>query len=296
MINDAHRGIPSWTNRVARTIHRPGTMSRNVAWYPMRSSVPGTLSGAALTPNGMVNEPCSTGLVWSTDATRRILPSGTERSDGTGANLLETEIVNSEAAYWDSQAATFDEQPDHGLRVPRTREAWLRLLLGHLPAAPAAIADLGCGTGSLTVLLAGAGYTVTGLDIAPQMIKAARAKARAARVSARFVTSDAAAPTLPPASFDAVLARHVLWAMPDHDAALTEWIRLLRPDGALVLVEGSWHTGAGLTAESATAAVRRQRAEAAVTMLDDPVLWGGPITDERYLLASARLGGVRAVS
>lgn len=196
--------------------------------------------------------------------------------------------VTQETAYWDSQAATFDSQPDHGLREPRVREAWLRLLLGSLPAAPAAIADLGCGTGSLAVLLAEAGYAVTGLDIAPAMIRAARAKARAARVTPRFVTSDAADPALPPASYDAVLARHVLWTMPDADKTLTAWIGLLRPGGRLVLVEGRWHTGAGLSAAAASAAVRRHRAEAAVTPLDDPDLWGGPVSDERYLLVSQR--------
>ena len=123
--------------------------------------------------------------------------------------------MTEETGYWDSQAATFDHQPDHGLLDPRVRQAWRRLLLAELPAAPAAIADLGCGTGTLSVLLAAEGYAVTGLDFAPQMIRAARAKARAAGVSARFELSDAAAPTLPAASFDVVLARHVLWAMPD---------------------------------------------------------------------------------
>jgi ubiquinone/menaquinone biosynthesis C-methylase UbiE len=192
------------------------------------------------------------------------------------------------AAYWDSQAATFDEQPDHGLRDPDVREAWRRLLLPQLPPAPAVIADLGCGTGSLSVLLATAGYTVTGLDIAPQMIKAARAKATAADASARFAVSDAAAPALPAERFDVVLARHVLWAMPDVHAALERWIRLLRPGGVLVLVEGRWHTGSGLTAGQAAHAVRRHRAGATVTSLSDPLLWGGPITDERYLLISRR--------
>jgi hypothetical protein len=56
---------------------------------------------------------------------------------------------------------------------------------------------------------------------------------------------------------------------------------VLRTDGALILIEGRWHTWAGLTAAGAEAAVRRRRAEARVTMLTDPDLWGGPITDER---------------
>jgi SAM-dependent methyltransferase len=193
-----------------------------------------------------------------------------------------------DAAFWDRQAAAFDEGADHGLRDPRVRDAWRGLLLAHLPPAPAAVADLGCGTGSLSVLLAAEGYAVTGLDFAPEMIRAARAKARAAGVSARFVLSDAAAPTLPPASFDVVLARHVLWAMPDTGRALAAWLRLLLPGGTLALVEGRWSAGAGLTAAEAGRAVLRPRDDATVTGLDDPDLWGGPVSDERYLVVSRR--------
>ena len=113
-----------------------------------------------------------------------------------------------DAAYWDGQADTLDDEANHGLRDSQVRDAWRRLLLARLPLPPAAIADIGCGTGSLSVLLAGEGYAVTGLDYAPAMVNAARAKARATDVSARFVQSDAAAPTLPSGSFDVVLARH----------------------------------------------------------------------------------------
>ena len=196
--------------------------------------------------------------------------------------------MTSEAAYWDNQAGTFDDSADHGLRDPRVRDAWRRLLLAHLPAAPAAVADIGCGTGSLSILLAAEGYAVTGLDFAPAMIRAARAKARTAGVSARFELSGASSPTLPPASFDVVLARHVLWAMPDVDQALAAWVRLLLPGGTLVLIEGRWYTGAGLTTAEAGRAVLRHRADATITALEDPALWGGPVTDERYLLVSRR--------
>jgi ubiquinone/menaquinone biosynthesis C-methylase UbiE len=196
--------------------------------------------------------------------------------------------MTGDAAYWDDQAATFDDDADHGLRDPQVRDAWRQLLLAHLPPAPAAVADLGCGTGSLSVLLASAGYAVTGLDFSPAMIRAARRKARTAGATARFVLSDATAPDLPPGSFDVVLARHVLWAMPDHNRALAAWIRLLLPGGTLVLVEGRWSTGAGLTTAEAGRAVLRQRADASIITLDDPALWGGPVTDERYLLVSRR--------
>jgi 2-polyprenyl-3-methyl-5-hydroxy-6-metoxy-1,4-benzoquinol methylase len=62
--------------------------------------------------------------------------------------------------YWDGQAASFDDDPDHGLRDPAVRQAWADLLLPLLPPAPAHVVDLGCGTGSLAVLLAQHGNRV----------------------------------------------------------------------------------------------------------------------------------------
>lgn len=62
--------------------------------------------------------------------------------------------------YRDAQSATFDAQPDHGLLDPAVRAAWAQLLLPLMPPAPASVVDLGCGTGSLAVLLAQAGYQV----------------------------------------------------------------------------------------------------------------------------------------
>jgi ubiquinone/menaquinone biosynthesis C-methylase UbiE len=182
--------------------------------------------------------------------------------------------------FWDAQAATFDDEPDHGLRDPRVREAWARLLLPLMPKPNASVADLGCGTGSLAVLLAEAGHEVRGLDFSARMIEAARAKA--AGLAVEFTTGDAASPPYPEASFDVVLARHVLWALPDPAAAVRTWTRLLRPDGVLLLVEGRWSTGAGLTSAQARALVGPG---ATVTPLDDEALWGKQIDDERYLLS-----------
>ena len=78
----------------------------------------------------------------------------------------------------------------------------------------------------------------------------------------------------------------MLWALPDPSASLARWVRLLRPGGRLVLVEGSWSTGAGLTAEETERLVREHRSDATVKQLTDPVLWGRQVEDERYLLVS----------
>ncbi|GLZ34123.1 SAM-dependent methyltransferase [Lentzea sp. NBRC 105346] len=188
-------------------------------------------------------------------------------------------------SFWDTQAATFDLKPDHGLTDPAVRAAWADLLLPLIPPA-SSVVDLGCGTGSLSELLASAGHTVRGLDLSQRMV--ALAVAKAGHLGVKFRQGDAAEPPYPPASFDVVVARHVLWALPDPVAALERWVRLLRPGGRLVLVEGRWSTGAGLTAAECEALVLGCRREAVVRRLDDPALWGREISDERYLLVSPR--------
>lgn len=190
------------------------------------------------------------------------------------------------AEYWNEQAGSFDDAPDHGLRDPRVRAAWSDLLTPLLPAPPAAIADIGCGTGSLSLLLAAAGHSLKGLDVAPAMIQAARAKAAGAGHQMEFLVGDAADPPWADGSFDVVLCRHVLWALNDPRAALGEWFRLLKPTGSLLLIEGRWWTGAGIEARSVVKLLETHERSATVTPLVDPALWGQAITDERYLVVS----------
>lgn len=194
--------------------------------------------------------------------------------------------------FWDAQAATFDAEPDHGLRDPETSSAWRDVLLARLPVPPADVLDVGCGTGTLSVLLAQEGFRVRGVDLSPAMVALASAKAAAARrpegLDVTFAEGDASAPPAGPGSYDVVLTRHVLWALPDPRAALESWTRLLRANGRLVLVEGFWHTGSGLSAADCEALLRSIGRDVEVAALRDPALWGADIGDERYVALSLR--------
>jgi SAM-dependent methyltransferase len=118
------------------------------------------------------------------------------------------------------------------------------------------------------------------------MLARAHAKASAAQVSVGLVRGDAAAVPFRPASFDAVVVRHLLWAISDVDRALRDWSGLLRPGGALLLIEGRWSTGGGLSAVEVVGALRRTGGRAAVHELTDQRLWGRGVDDERYLVVS----------
>jgi SAM-dependent methyltransferase len=199
-------------------------------------------------------------------------------------------MTSDAVALWNSEAPDFDEAPDHGLLDPGVRDAWRELLLGVLPPAPARMADLGCGTGTLSLLLAERGYAVDALDFSPAMVRLARAKVDAGPAPVRELVTvregDAADPGLAPASVDVVLCRHVLWALPDPVAVVGRWVAALRPGGRLVLVEGNWATGAGLTADRCAEIVGEWCSRVEVRHLPEPTLWGREITDERYLVAA----------
>ena len=193
---------------------------------------------------------------------------------------------NETRRQWDAEAATFDEPPDHGLRDSAVREAWRALLLGALPGTPARVADLGCGTGTLSVLLADEGYAVDGLDLSPEMIRLAQAKA-GARAGVTFAVGDVSMPAKPGAAYDVALCRHVLWALPDPVAALRRWAALLRPRGRILLVEGFWSNQAGLRTEETLALLEAAGLRGVVTQLHAAAYWGREIDDERYLVVAS---------
>ncbi|MEU6668937.1 class I SAM-dependent methyltransferase [Streptomyces sp. NPDC046727] len=190
-------------------------------------------------------------------------------------------------ADWDARAAAFDDEPDHGLRDPEVRAAWADRLRAWLPGHPADVLDLGCGTGSLSLLAVEQGHRVTGVDRSPAM--AERARAKLAGHAATILCGDAAAPPVGERRFDVVLVRHVLWTLPDPAGVLRHWRDLLRPGGRFVLVEGVWGklSPVGIPAERLAALLAPLTRDVRVERLSGhSVLWGKEVDDERYAVVA----------
>jgi 2-polyprenyl-3-methyl-5-hydroxy-6-metoxy-1,4-benzoquinol methylase len=205
----------------------------------------------------------------------------------TNDDLNYENQLNKLRQLWNAEAASFDNEPDHGLRDPDVLAAWITLLKESIPTGKHTVLDIGCGTGSLSVLLAGLGYKITGIDFSPDMIALAEKKAALFGYDITFLNMDGAYPKFDLDQFDVIVCRHLLWALQNPDQVLRRWANLLKPHGRLVLIEGFWHTGAGLHAQDVIRAMPESITNILVRNLSDhTALWGRSVNDERYLITA----------
>jgi SAM-dependent methyltransferase len=142
-------------------------------------------------------------------------------------------------AFWNERGPSYEDQAIHRVNGEAEERVWQDVLRGLLPAPPADVVDVGTGTGYLAFILAGAGYKVTGVEIADGMLGVAQQKASQAHGAPAFIKGDAMAPPLPPGSTDAVVSRQVIWTLVDPARAFKSWFSLLRPGGRVVAIHGS---------------------------------------------------------
>lgn len=114
--------------------------------------------------------------------------------------------------------------------------AHLDALFHFLAPPPARLIEFGCGTGWLSLFLAARGYDVTGVDISPDAIAAARQQAEARGVHVSFSVGDYEEP--PPAQdCDYALFFDALHHAEDEALAVRRAWEALRPGGALIAFE-----------------------------------------------------------
>jgi len=121
------------------------------------------------------------------------------------------------------------------LRARAARSEFARRLNESIPG-DALVLEMGCGTGQLSLFLAGADRTVVGADLARPSLELAREAADRYGVGGvHFVETDLRAPGLSRGAFDVVICSGVLHHTPDPRSAFASVARLVRPGGVLVI-------------------------------------------------------------
>ena len=126
-------------------------------------------------------------------------------------------------------------------------ETWIRqALVNAVNVKPRRILDLGCGTGSTTIMLKQAfpDAEVIGMDLSPYMLLRSFHKSESAGLNIEWQQGNAENTNFPDASFDLVTASLLFHETPSSttQAILHECFRLLVPGGQVLILDGNQKT------------------------------------------------------
>ena len=130
--------------------------------------------------------------------------------------------------FWDRWAGRYDRtmsgnQNTYLQIVDRMKQALNRKMT---------VLELCCGTGILSVQIAGSTRLLEATDFSEEMIRQAKRKNGSSRL--HFSVQDATHLPYAPESFDAVIISNALHIMPEPEAALQNIRRVLKRDGLLI--------------------------------------------------------------
>jgi SAM-dependent methyltransferase len=158
------------------------------------------------------------------------------------------------AADWNAATRAWDEGRDF---VETMNADLTAAMIDGLALSPGdAVLELGAGTGELAATIADAvGHDgrVMATDVAPGMVELVQRMATD-RPQLRAAVVDASDTGFESSSYDAAAARMVLMFLPEPQAALTDWHRVLRPGGRLAVAvwdapeHNTWLIALGMSA------------------------------------------------
>lgn len=97
------------------------------------------------------------------------------------------------------------------------------------------VLDVACGTGNSAILAARRGCTVTGLDLAENLVEQARQRAAAEGVKIDFIQGDAEALPFADATFDVVSSMWGVMFAPRPERIVSELRRVVKPGGLIAM-------------------------------------------------------------
>ena len=155
----------------------------------------------------------------------------------------------------------------------RAQSQWTEDFISRLPLGSGTkVLDVACGTGNLCVSAARRGATAAGIDIAPNLLEQARAKAESEGLKIQFDEGDAEQLPYADASFDLVVSVFGAMFAPRPEKVAAELIRVCRPGGQIAMA--NW-TPEGFTGEVFKVTAKHAPPPPGVP---SPLLWGDAST------------------
>src|SRR6266496_5007660 len=124
---------------------------------------------------------------------------------------------------------------DYGTFAQYMEPGALKLLADWQIPTGVRLLDVACGAGQIAIPAARAGIDATGLDIAPNWIEQARARATAEGLTAQFDEGDAEQLPYDDSSFDVVISLVGAMFAPRPERVAAELVRVCRPGGRIIM-------------------------------------------------------------
>jgi len=102
------------------------------------------------------------------------------------------------------------------------------------------VLDIGCGPGVASMFLADLGNDVTAVDWSDGMLDCARKNSIDKGFEIIFLKMNAQELEFEDESFDLVISSRLVWNLPDPLKAYSEWLRVLKKGGCMVLYDGNY--------------------------------------------------------
>ena len=193
-------------------------------------------------------------------------------------NLLE-EIQN----YWNHRYTGYSKVNQKELEGIQ-RERWKEQLKRLLPAnQDLRVLDIGTGPGFFSIILEELGYTtITAIDVSNKMLEVAKENIQQygkEHSSIQLIQMDAQKLEFDSESFDIIVSRNLTWNLEKPQQAYSEWLRVLKPNGALFIFDANWY--AFLQNESLEKEFEEKRKRAIEEKLED--YWQGEGINEEKM-------------
>ena len=193
-------------------------------------------------------------------------------------NLLE-EIQH----YWNHRYSGYskvNQKELEGIQRDRWKKQFERLLPANKNLK---VLDIGTGPGFFTIILEELGYTnITGIDVSEKMLEVAREniqKYGKNNSSIQLIQMDAQKLEFKSETFDIIVSRNLTWNLEKPQQAYSEWLRVLKPNGALFIFDASWYSF--LQNEQLEKEFEAKRQQAIEEKLED--YWQGEGVDEEKM-------------